>query len=114
MTYKIDIDEVGWRRWVNSRPQVIQKMCKSHPPNRLYKMPSGHCCKIYSYDENGTMTVNVTGEYNLVAFARSVFGMKPEELVECDLPNDDELVGEFLNQDEAKIFLNKSEDNANE
>ncbi len=101
-----EIDEVGWRRWVNSRPEVIQKMCKSHPPNLLYKLnTTGHRCRIYSYDENGTMTVQVTGEYNVVAFARAVFGIKPEELVECDLPDDDEVVGELLNQDEAKILF---------
>ena len=81
----IEIDEIGWRRWVNSRPEVIQKMCKSHPPDRLYKLTTtDHRCNIYSYDENGTMTVQVTGQYNVVAFARSVFGIKPEELVECD------------------------------
>lgn len=100
-----EIDELAWRRWVNSRPEVIQAMCKSHPPNLLYRMSSGHRCRIYSYDENGTMTVQVTGKYNIVAFARAVFGIKPEDLVECDLPDDDEIVGEFLDQNEAKIFL---------
>lgn len=88
------IDPTGWEEWVDSRPAVIQKMCRSHPPDRLYRMESGHRGTIESYNENGTVTVAVTGEYNRVLFPRSVFGIDPSTLVECDLPGPDEDVGD--------------------
>lgn len=85
-----------WYEWVSSRPQVIQNMCHKYPPNVLFRMDSGHRGYIVSYNEGGTVTVAVTGEYNLVAFDRSVFGVDPETLVECDLPGPDEKLGTAL------------------
>ena len=35
----------------------------------------------------------VTGEFNIVAFERSVFGVDPKDLEECDLPGPDDHVG---------------------
>ena len=42
------------------------------------------------------MTVNVTGQYNRVMVERRVFGIKPEQLSECDLPASDEPLGVLL------------------
>ena len=83
-----------WVDWVLSRPKVIQEMCKKWPPNKLYRMSSGHRCTINSYYEDGTVKVNVTGEYNLVGFSRSVFGVDPKTLVPCEPPGPDEPVGD--------------------
>lgn len=92
-----EIDEVAWREWVASRPESVQKLCRQLPPGRLYRLKtSGHRVTLYSYAEDGTVTVNVTGEYNAVTFERQVFGIKPEDLEECDLPEPGELLGTML------------------
>lgn len=91
------INEQVWAEWVASRPPVVQAMCKSHPPDRLYQMAStGHKVTLYSYSENGTVTVDVTGQYNALLLERRVFGVDINDLTECDLPADDELLGAML------------------
>ena len=37
-------------------------------------------------DSPPTLKVTVSGQFNAVAFERQVFGIKPEDLEECDLP----------------------------
>jgi hypothetical protein len=84
----------GWNEWVQSRPACIQELCGRFPPDRLYRLKdSGDRCTIYSYNEAGTMTVEITGEYNRCLFERNVFGIAPSNLVECDLPGPDEELG---------------------
>lgn len=97
-----ELNQPEWDEWVAARPESIRRMCHAYPPNLLYRMgDSRHRCTIYSYHENGKVTVSVTGQYNAVAFARNVFGIDPESLVECDLPGDDEVLGEVCTQTEA-------------
>lgn len=74
--------------WVESRPEVIRKMIQALPPDRLYRLwENGSRCTIYSYEEDGTVTVEVTGQFNENVFIdRKVFGIDPEDLTECDLP----------------------------
>lgn len=88
------LDKAGWDAWVESRPPVIQELCALLPPDNLYKMRStGLRVTIVSYSESRTVTVAVTGDYNLVALERQVFGINPNDLEECDLPGDDEMLG---------------------
>lgn len=83
--------------WLATRPTVIQELAAQFTGDRLYRLKStGHRVTIYSYLEDGTMTVLVTGKYNRVMFERRVFGIKPEELVECDLPSENEVLGTIL------------------
>jgi len=104
-----EIDEMAWNKWVCSRPKSVQELCRKFPPNRLYKLRStGHRCMVYSYSEDGTMTVNVTGEHNVVLFSRAVFGIKPEDLTECEPPAKGEMLGEAMTQDEAREFIRKA------
>lgn len=84
-----------WNDWVETRPEVVKKIAKKIFPNRLYRMSSsGHRCTLYSISEDGTVTVNITGEYNRILFGRQVFGVDPDTLVECDLPDKDEDLGD--------------------
>ena len=93
--------EKAWEDWVSTRPQIIKDLCKRFPPYNLYRLKnSGHRVTLYSYSENGTITVNVTDEYNAVMFDRQVFGIKPEDLKECDLPGTDEEIGTVLTVEE--------------
>lgn len=94
--------EAEWAEWVSTRPAVIQEMCALLLPNRLYLLKTtGHRVTIMSYSEDRTVTVAVTGQYNAVRFDRRVFGIKPEDLEECDLPGPDEKVGTAITDPQA-------------
>lgn len=70
---------------------------------------SGHKVTIYSYHEDNTVTVNVTGEYNAVVFERHVFGIKPDDLEECDFPDDNEPLGTAITDpNDVKDFIEKT------
>ena len=81
-----------WNAWVASRPKFVQDLCKSHPGNKLYDL-RGQKVRIHSYHEDGTLTVNIDYEYNQDRLLpggimdKSVFGVAPSSLVECDLPD---------------------------
>ena len=95
-----------WDEWLDTRPQVIRDMAAETPPNKLYRLsPNGERVTLYSYSEEGTVTVNITGEYNLLTFSRQVFGISPSSLEECDLPAEDEMVGEIFNEQETAEFI---------
>lgn len=91
-----DGQKTEWENWVDTRPPAIQEMCRKWPPNVLYRMESGsgHRATVHAYNEDGTVTMFVSGEYNRVIFSRAVFGVDPETLVECDLPDPREDVGD--------------------
>jgi hypothetical protein len=78
-------------------------------PNRLYRLKrGGHRVTIVSFDEeeNGAISlkVRVSGEFNAVIFERTVFGIKPEDLEECDLPEPGEILGSLDMSDLAKAM----------
>jgi hypothetical protein len=93
-----------WAEWLSTRPEQIKKLAERFNPWTLYRMKStGHRVTLESFDEehNGTvsMTVAVTGQFNQVAFDRCVFGVKVEDLEECDLPTGP--VGTALTQEQV-------------
>ena len=88
-----------WNEWVATRPPVVQELCTRFFPDRLYRLKSsGHRVTLYSFSEDGTITVNITGEYNVIMFDRQVFGINPADLEECDLPAPDEMTGTVLTE----------------
>lgn len=100
-------DQSAWDAWVASRPPVVQELCALLPPDRLYLLKSsGHRVTIASYAENRTVTVDVTGAFNALTFERQVFGVKPEDLEECDFPADGEPLGVALTeQEDVEAFI---------
>jgi hypothetical protein len=90
-----------WAAWVAERPMTIREMVLKYgfSPWKLYLLKtSGHRVIIHSFDKPAdgappTLKVIVSGEYNFVAFERTVFGILPEDLEECDLPGPEERVG---------------------
>jgi hypothetical protein len=90
-----EFDEGGreaWQEWLESRPAKIREVAEKYPPWILYRIKGGSTCGIiasYGEQEDGsvTVTVDVTGEFNLVIMDRSVFGIKPSDLEECDIPD---------------------------
>lgn len=99
--------------WVATRPPVIQEMCRRLPPDRLYLIKStGQRCTLHSYSENGTVTVDITGQYNRILYDRRVFGVDAGELEECDFPASDEPIGTILTtpeEVEAHITMRRAE-----
>lgn len=94
--------EIEWKAWVESRPEPVRSIAMRFDPWSLYLMKStGHRVGIYSFSEDGTITVAVTGEFNAVAFDRRVFGISPEDLEECDLPGPDEIVGTAMTEQQV-------------
>lgn len=91
--------ELGeWEAWVYSRPDKVRVVAEKFHPWKLYKMrSSGHRVMVSSFyedeDNNIMLTVDVTGDFNFVAFERRVFGVDPSDLEECDLPGPDEITG---------------------
>lgn len=94
-----EINEGLWNEWVSTRPESVRNLCRQLPTGRLYRLKtSEHRVTIYSYSEDGTVTVNLSGEYNAVVFERQVFGIKPEDLEECDMPAPGEQLGTMLTE----------------
>ena len=93
-----------WDEWLDSRPEVIRHLALKFPPNRLFLLKStGQKVSPVSYNESGTITVLVSGDFNLVSFERRVFGVAPEDLEECELPKESglkETVGVLFTEDE--------------
>lgn len=103
-----DLDEVGWREWVATRPPSVQALCERFPPDRLYRIKDGHRVTVLAYGEDDTIRVHVSGQYNFVTFDRQVFGIKPEDLTECDLPTKDELLGTMLTEEaDVNAFIDE-------
>jgi hypothetical protein len=89
-----ELNDAVWRAWLDERPAAIKTMAQRHPPDRLYRMRSTGCrVTLHSYSEDGTVTVFVGGQFNLVVFERRVFGVSPDDLEECDLPDETERLG---------------------
>lgn len=88
-------DQETFDAWLKTRPAVIQDLGRRFPPNRLYRMTDGRLrCYPFSYCEDGTLTVVVDGQFNRVLFSRRVFGVRPDSLVECELPAAGEDLGD--------------------
>ena len=100
---EMEINMKAFDEWVAERPASVQALIRRFPPDHLYRLKSsGHRCTIYSYAEDDTLKVNVTGQFNFVIFDRQVFGIKPDDLEECELPTEDEILGTAL-EDQADI-----------
>jgi hypothetical protein len=94
------IDLTRFGAWLAERPPCIQALARRLPPDRLYLLKSsGHRVTLVAYNENGTVRVSVTGQFNALAFDREVFGIPPEDLEECDLPPSDAPLGTVLTED---------------
>ena len=93
-----------WDEWVKERPECVRVVAERFKPWKLYRLKeSGHRVYLKSFSEDGTMTVVVCGRFNFVMFERNVFGINPDDLTECDLPEPGEVTGSMnLSIPEAK------------
>jgi hypothetical protein len=89
--------EAGWAEWVASRPDNVRSYAERFSPFELYRMKStGQRVTIRSFDVEMdgkvTMSVIVRPELTFTFSARCVFGIDPDDLEPCDLPEEGELV----------------------
>lgn len=103
--------ETDWAEWVAERPDNIRKVAERFDPWTLYRMKNTNqrvtlCSFREQANGNVTLTVNITGEFNLMLFGKRVFGIDPNNLEECDLPAEGEPLGEVLNENEQLEYIN--------
>lgn len=97
-----DEQKAEWDKWVAERPEVVRKIAQRFDPWTLYcNKKTDQYVIIYSFSEDGTITVIVSGEFNKVLFERKVFGINPDDLEECDLPPKDHPTGALFSFDEV-------------
>jgi hypothetical protein len=94
-----EVQQQQWQDWLKERPPVIQKMAIKYPPNELFQYKEWRVY-IQSYNEDGTVTIGISGQYNYLMFERAVFGVNPENLTPCALPDSDEKLGVVLTRQE--------------
>ena len=107
-----DVQERGWREWVAERPANVRAVAERFDPWSLYLMKSSdHIVSVVSFGEADdgevTLTVNVSGDYNVVLFEREVFGVDPDDLVPCDPPAANAATGALLSGDEVDANLDQ-------
>jgi hypothetical protein len=99
--------EVAWKRWVAAQPEAVRKVAERFDPWTLYRLKTtNHRVSVVSFnagtESEVTLTVAVTGDFNLVDFERQAVGIKPADLEECALPGPHEKVGSLLTHQEVK------------
>lgn len=107
-----DDQRAMWDAWVAERPDAVRTVAERVKPWALYRMRSTGqrvtLCSLGEHDDGSvTVTVDVSGEFNLIVFGRRVFGISPDDLEECDIPATTEPLGAVLTNDtEVKAYLN--------
>ena len=94
--------ESAWKRWVAKLPPIPRAVAEKFDGITLYRLKTtGQRVTVESYGDDGTVTVNVSGRFNLTPFERDVFGIDPADLEPCDLPESNEEVGSILSHAEV-------------
>lgn len=84
--------EYEFNEWLKDRPEVIKKMAEKLKPWLKYKLKTtGQHCTIYSFSEDGTVTIYIDGHDDEVLnkinqlIAIKVFGIDPDDLEVIEL-----------------------------
>ena len=82
---ELDLDR--FNVWASSRPATVRALIARLPPDRLYLMKSTRQrVTVFSYGEDGTVAVEVREKGNIQRVEHQVFGVRPHDLEECELP----------------------------
>lgn len=93
----------AYKAWCETRPPVVRAIAERLPPWYLYRMKStGQIVTMAAVAEDGTVRVDVTGQFNEVLFDRSVFGIDPHDLERVDLSAVHEHVGAMLTPEQVE------------
>lgn len=94
--------EAGLAEFVASRPPMVRAILERLPFFELYRLKStGHRVTLYSVSEDGTVTVDILAKFNKILFERQVFGIDPDDLEPCELPEPDEPLGASMRHEEV-------------
>lgn len=76
--------------WLKDRPAIIQELAARLDPWSLYLLKTtGQRVTLVAYAEDGTVRVDVAACVNPgLLFERTVFGVNPDNLEPCDIPED--------------------------
>lgn len=76
--------------WLAERPPVVQELAARLDPWSLFLLKTtGQRVTIVAYGEDGTVRVEVSACVNPgLLFERTVFGIDPDDLEPCDIPED--------------------------
>jgi hypothetical protein len=82
---------LDYKNWVSSRPAHVKAIAERFDPWSLYKLKStGQYVTVYSFNkhEDGSITlkVNMPPEFNPFSLGYLVFGISPEDLEPCEIP----------------------------
>jgi hypothetical protein len=106
----------AWEEWLASRPDAVRAVLERIKPWKLYRLKTtGHRVVVSCVDEEVgggiSLKVIVSGQFNVVAFERTVFGIDPDDLEECDLPAPGEPLGSAdLTIEEARELMKKRDE----
>jgi hypothetical protein len=95
-----------WTKWLSERPEQVRVVAQRFDPWSLFRYKkTGQRVTICGFNEENedqvTVMMNVTGEFNCCMMERTVFGVDPNSLEPCELPLPGELVGSLLSQAEV-------------
>ena len=94
--------EASYQRWAEALSEPARSNAIRFVPWQLYQMEGdGHRVIVCGFDDDGTVSVIVSGLYNAVLHERKVFGIDPTTLTPCDPPPAHEPVGSLMSQDEV-------------
>jgi hypothetical protein len=94
-------EEAAWKKRVASGPAIVRAVGERLDPWSLYRMKStGDRVTLRGISADGTVHVDVTGDYNYVLLERTVFGVDPNDLEPCEIPSPDEPVGSVLTHEQ--------------
>ena len=98
----------SFNAWADSLPEPAHANAKKFPPWELFRMKStGQRVTLNGCNDNGTISVTVSGKYNAVLAERIVFGVDPADLEPCDLPEPHEPTGTLLSQQDVADNIDK-------
>jgi hypothetical protein len=79
--------EIEFNEWLKDRPEIIKLMAEKLKPWLRYRLKTtGQHCNLYSYSEDGTVTVTVNGHDSEILnhmnelIEVNVFGVSPDDL----------------------------------
>lgn len=94
---------IDYQTWVAERPDGIRQIAERFFPWKLYRDKGHHRVLVIGFAEDPSVPggvsvkMSVLAQFNeVLTFERNVFGVDPDDLVECELPDPSIVLGEPL------------------
>lgn len=83
--------EAEWKDWLEGRPASVKDVIAKYNlrPDTAYRLkPTGQIGQLFSFSEDGTVTVIFRDNFFGWAVPTQVFGIDPADLEECEVPEE--------------------------